>query len=304
LPVLEVRARLKKFQDGNGPEAVALLEQYAQGKDANLGTVAVTLEGLAEPQAAERMYRKYFAESKLSQSRLTLARFLGRQKKYQEAIRLCEGAWETCPPEAVAEALLLVLYVAPEKDTVQPLQDLDQLLGGLVKKQPQNLGLRLSLAALRNFQGRPEEAEKIYRDLLVTQPRNPVVLNNLAWLIAQIKKDDQTDLKEALQFINEALEVAGPLPSLLDTRAVVYLRLKQAAQALDDLEEVIALKGTALRYFHLAQAYALDKNLNEMRKALKRAKELKDRGEAIDPDERRDFDAFVAEHPTEADRGQ
>ena len=53
--------------------------------------------------------------------------------------------------------------------------------------------------------------------------------------------------------VNRAIELAGPLPLLLDSRAVVHLARKEAAQALEDLESISADKTDPVWLFHKAR---------------------------------------------------
>ena len=60
-------------------------------------------------------------------------------------------------------------------------------------------------------------------------------MNNLAVLLALQKRD----LSKARQLVEKAVEIAGPLPALLDSRASVYLALGKPEQALTDLQQVV-----------------------------------------------------------------
>jgi tetratricopeptide (TPR) repeat protein len=77
------------------------------------------------------------------------------------------------------------------------------------------------------------------------------ILNNVAWLLAMKERNGA----EALKCIERAIELQGPIASRLDTRAMAYLALGKATEAVKDLEEAIAQAPSASHYFHLAQAY-------------------------------------------------
>jgi tetratricopeptide (TPR) repeat protein len=79
-----------------------------------------------------------------------------------------------------------------------------------------------------------------------------------------------------LGHINRAIEIAGPLPYLLDTRALVYLALDQSSSAIADLEQALAESPTSangFRYFHLARAYRLAGNSEAAAQAFRKAAE-------------------------------
>src|SRR5262249_47253923 len=90
------------------------------------------------------------------------------------------------------------------------------------------------LAALRTRQGRYGDAEAVYRQVLGREPRNTAALNNRSCLLALRGRAD-----EALTLVGRALAVEGPVPFLLDTRALAYLGKKRSDRAVKDLEEAV-----------------------------------------------------------------
>src|SRR5439155_13521938 len=85
----------------------------------------------------------------------------------------------------------------------------------------------------------------------------------------------QGQAAEALEVIQRAIETAGPLPALLDTRAVIALNLGRGAAAIKDLEEAVTVAPSASRYFHLARAHAQAGNRGPAARALGQARELR-----------------------------
>jgi len=80
---------------------------------------------------------------------------------------------------------------------------------------------------------------------------NATVLNNLAWLMALRKGDEN----KALDLINRALKLGGPIPELLDTRGVINTKLGKSKSAIEDLTKATTLDPKGPKYFHLTQAY-------------------------------------------------
>jgi len=113
----------------------------------------------------------------------------------------------------------------------------------------------VSLAAVRDFQGRQAEAIDMYRKVIAQFPDNAVALNNLAWLLAL----KEGKYEEALELVAKAMNKLGPNPSLLDTRAVIYLKMNRINQAIQDLEDAVATVPTPANCFHLALAYQIGK---------------------------------------------
>jgi tetratricopeptide (TPR) repeat protein len=127
---------------------------------------------------------------------------------------------------------------------------------------------------------RYDQTERLYRKVLQASSENLEALNNLAWLLAFEGGKD----REALELIDRAIEIAGSHPSLLDTRAVVYLQMGKPEQAIGDLREALTLNPQKpLLYVHLARAHQMSHRQEEARKALQRAVELGMKPESIDP---------------------
>jgi tetratricopeptide (TPR) repeat protein len=177
--------------------------------------------------------------------------YLGRQNRLKEALDLCEQLQARVPDETLAHVWIGCLRSGkPDAEHCSRAENWIRL--GL-QKQPTSAVMTLSLANLRDLQDRPEEAEKIYRELLQRDPRNVVAGNNLAALLAF--RSNQGG--EALEVIQRALDSGGPLPDLLDTRACVYMALGRWSEAVRDLEEVVSQDPNPASYLRLARALAM-----------------------------------------------
>ena len=134
--------------------------------------------------------------------------------------------------------------------------------------------LVIALAEVRRVQERFDEVEVLYGEILAesarTQTPMVTVMNNLAELLALRRHR----LDEALGMINTAIEKAGPVSNLLDTRASVFLALNQPDKALEDMKAVVADEPKANYYFHLAQAYYGVGDIQAARDAIRRAREI------------------------------
>src|SRR5262249_26785805 len=154
---------------------------------------------------------------------LVLAAFLGRQGRLADALDIVDRAWKTCKPESVSLTAVALLH-APTVEGSH-FERVEKGLTAALEKVPNNTTLLVHLATLRDLQGRYNEAADAYRRILAREPGNVVALNNLAWLLAH-REDGR---EEALKLAERAVDAAGPLPALLDTRGVVHLNLKQTA---------------------------------------------------------------------------
>jgi len=146
----------------------------------------------------------------------------------------------------------------------------EQWIKTALAQDVQSVVLKLHWADLQEVRGKYQDVEAIYRSILQQDPHNIAALNNQAWLLAQLNDRGS----EALPLINRAIELMGPRPELLDTRALVQMKLGRADQAIGDLEHVTAEAPTATRWFHLACAHQQGHNQQAARQALRRAREL------------------------------
>ena len=154
-----------------------------------------------------------------------LAAFLARRDRLTESLDVIESVWAKCKPETAARTAVATLRLG--RPTPEHFQRVEGLLRDAIARNPMTTNLLVSLADLRDAQGRDAEAENLYREVLTGNPRNPLALNNLAWLLAfQAGK-----AAEALELVNRRVEITGPSASVLDTRGVVLLKLGRDEEA-------------------------------------------------------------------------
>jgi tetratricopeptide (TPR) repeat protein len=287
LQTVELQIRLLKLQ-GRTRDAETLIKQYEQQPRRDLPGLAALYEEVGRASSAEDIYRTLLKEHPGPQGLLTLAEFLGRQGRIDEALDLCAQA----APAALNQAASLAMAVLQASAKPAPLQmeRVDKLLNDALLKSPGSPALLMHLAALRNLQGNYAETEAVYRQILERQGRDVTVMNNLAFLLAF--RSDQTE--EARTLINRAIDMAGPLPELLDTRALVYLRLGLRTQALADLDTAIQDAPSASLYFHRALAL-LASDRAAAADSLKKARALQLARANLHPLEQPGYDQLVAD---------
>lgn len=270
----EIKARILKAKRKDA-EALAVVREYARTKDADLGRAGLLLEMLGKEgdamglyrRAAEEMYRKYVAESDKPERFLLLAAFQARQHAVGDALASCEEAVKhKAAPETVAQILTGVLRDTEAK--AEHRRHGETWLKKALAQSGDSVPLLICLADLYDGEERFDEAEDVYVRVLGKDSTNLAVLNNLAWLLA-FKKTAARG--EALEKINQAIDLVGPSPELLDTRGVVYLMMGQGDNALEDLKKAVAQEPSASHYFHLARALAMMNKPREARQALEEA---------------------------------
>src|SRR5439155_13147133 len=77
-------------------------------------------------------------------------------------------------------------------------------------------------------------------------PDNVLALNNLAWTLSLDRKD-QAKVRESLAHIQRAIDLAGPLDELLDTRARILFESGQPEAGLRDMCEAVNEAPSATR---------------------------------------------------------
>ena len=84
------------------------------------------------------------------------------------------------------------------------------------------LGNELSVRLLtEQMEKNPDKAVKVYEELLLQDRKQPVVLNNLAWLLLTTDDPDIKDIERGFMLAREAVELER-LPEFLDTLAEAY----------------------------------------------------------------------------------
>jgi tetratricopeptide (TPR) repeat protein len=246
--LVEIRAVLLQKR-GQKVEAVETVREYAKTRGADLGLAARLFETLGDTEAAEKLFRQHATASQQPEPTLALVGFLRRRNRPQEALDVCEKALKRWPPERISNAAVgLLLQTKPDAGHYRRVE---RWLEAAAAKSPRNVSLLADLVFLRILQRRYPDAVALNRRILAEDSSNSGAMNNLAWLLAQHEGRGA----EALKLVDRALELKGPEPTLLDTRAMVYLTLGQGDRALKDLEKVVEEAPTASRYFHLARAH-------------------------------------------------
>ncbi len=283
LSLLELEARLLDLRK-HKPELLALLLKHGREHPGEIASVAGLLERFGFTGEAEAACKAFMVRNPNEPERvLVLAAFLARQDRTKEAVALLEEAWKTCRPESVALTALAV-YVAPSAD-LSLKHRVEAWVAQAIEKNPAAAGqLRPKLAAIYCRHGRYDEAEAIFRQILVSDPENVETLNNLAWELALREPGEP---REALELIDRAIEKRGRISTLVDTRAVALIRMGQPDRA---AEELVAAQAADPRNVslavHLAWAYEAAGKGEAARKAFQLAEKLGFRPEARHPLER------------------
>ena len=279
---LELEAKLLDLRKRK-PELLALLEGRGREVPDQIGAVADLLNRFGFAKEAEAAYKAFVArEPRQPERSLALAKFLTSQDRVPEAMDILKKAWSTCRPEQVA-TIALSIYDAPSAGDGDKRQ-VEAWVAEVARRRPEAVEFAAKLGAIWIRQGRLDEAEALYRQLLAANPGHAEALNNLAWLLV-MREQPKTD--EALQLIERALAAEGTNPRLMDTRAVALIRAGRLDQAIEQLSAALSqdTRQPSLP-LHLAWALEAKGNREEARTEFRKAEELGLKAQSLDPYER------------------
>ncbi len=300
----ELKFRNKKWSEVPGFLAAYVGREGAEPKDPldRALLAARLLEDLGDrlTSAALREQAKIYFEKagewyesynqKHAGGQMILAAFYARHGKISAAIDLIERFGANASPWELGNAAVAVIH--REDAAPQHLQQVETVLNSAVSlqkaasQQKQSIPLLTALTELKVTQGKFAEGEELCRQIIAKQPENYLAYNNLGVLLALAgNKPD-----EALAMVNRAIELVGPLPLLLDSRATVHLARNEAAEALNDLASIQADKVDPVWLFHKARALALAGRIDEAGAAMVEARHKGLDRAQIDPPERKLFD--------------
>ncbi|MGA2031435.1 MAG: tetratricopeptide repeat protein [Thermoguttaceae bacterium] len=225
-------------------DVAGVLEQFADRLDAQQQKA----DAVRLMRQAEKYFRSYVEEH--PNYELVLAAFFGRQGRIKEALEVIDRCWELVNnPMDLAQTISLLFH--DKKALPQQLKAAEAVVQKALQKFNRPTALVVVAAEMYSTEQEYDKAEACYREVLAQDANDPQANNNLALLLAE----REIKLDESLRLVNRAMDLVGPIPSMLDSRACVYIALGQTDKALADLAEAIADGAAPLRLFHQAKAY-------------------------------------------------
>jgi tetratricopeptide (TPR) repeat protein len=230
-------------------------------------TVGDIYQWTGQYAAAERWYRRLVKIAPDGYERLAMS--LAKQGRTQDAVTLCDEAAKTDKSARPARRLAGVLVSG--QATAEDLKRAEPLLQKALQNYKDDIVLMANVANVRVIEGRPDEAIELYRQIVQRQPRSPEMLNNLASLLSEGPEPEKR--KEAMEYIEQAIELSGPQADWLDTKGLILVYDGKAEQAVGLLKQAASAPRPDPRSsFHLAIAYARLGDTEKARAALKQAR--------------------------------
>ena len=138
-----------------------------------------------------------------------------------------------------------------------------------LKANPASVELTMLLGTELELAERREDAIKLYKNLLKTNPEAEPAINNLAALLLDYRSD-KASWTRALELAKKLEKVENP--AVLDTLGWAHYRNGQYAEAVSVLERVVATAAQfPIFHYHLGMAYVATGNKVGAKQELKRA---------------------------------
>lgn len=293
--VVRVASKVGKVRQAKAAIQNLIPRDLSKANAQSILLVAGLLTELGDLDNAEKLYR--YLASRNKNAILMLADFLGSKRDPDQSFELLERAKDELGlGPVIAGSLNIVRSRRSELgDTYD--EQIQSWLDKALREDPESIPLLLQQAELYDMQRKPNDSADIYRRLLARDDikgvQRAVVLNNLSYLLA-LEGKNQASLNEATAYVKEAVEILGPQPDILDTRAVVHIAEKDYSAATRDLKLSVTDNPTASKYFHLARAHMLANETKQAIEAWEEAIELGLTRNSIAVAEQENFDELQA----------
>jgi putative PEP-CTERM system TPR-repeat lipoprotein len=148
----------------------------------------------------------------------------------------------------------------------------DKFASDWMASHPKDVGFRLYLAGAARERKDYTEAAKQYKAVIDLSPNNPVVLNNFAWVAAQIKDPN------AVQYAEKANALAPNQPDIMDTLGTLLVAKGDTERgiALQRKAAALAPESSAIR-LNLARSLVKAGQKDDARKELETLAKLGDK---------------------------
>jgi putative PEP-CTERM system TPR-repeat lipoprotein len=150
-------------------------------------------------------------------------------KAWAQAATAYRAGLKTAPATDLAQRLHTVLLLDGKTGEANAFAD------SWLKSHPKDNAFRFFLAESASKSKNYSAAAAQYRTLLSAEPNNPVLLNNLAWSLGQMKDP------KALGYAEQANKLAPNQPAIMDTLGVLLVEQGDIERGLDLLTKALQL---------------------------------------------------------------
>ncbi|MBL8413611.1 MAG: PEP-CTERM system TPR-repeat protein PrsT [Propionivibrio sp.] len=254
---------------------MAEIQVAAKNKDAAMQSLRKALSIKADSIEAQRGIIMMEVEAGRTAEALAMAREIQKQRPKEAVGYVLEGdihalkkAWNEA-----ATAYRTGLRLSGSTELAVKLHavmiaggnssEADKFVDSWLKEHAKDLQFRLYLAESATARKDYATASKYYRVLMDAQPDNALLVNNLAWSLAQTKDP------KAIEYAEKAYKMAPDQPAIIDTLGGMLLEKGDTARALELLQKASSLapQSSAIR-FNLAKALVKAGKKEEAKKEL------------------------------------
>jgi tetratricopeptide (TPR) repeat protein len=257
-------------QQGNIDEAANHLRATLRANPSNIGAHVLLgryLEQKGQPEQARAEYEAALrVNPNLRDVKFQLGTLYAKSGRLPDALRITRELEQSDPKSA--GPLLLKGIVLLAQNNPQGAVD---AFNAVLKLKSDLLDAHRGLGQAYQQLGQTDRAEESYRRALALNDKDVASLNNLAWILAELRKKPD----EALPLATKAEQLAPASPEVLDTLGWIHYRrgaYQDAEKSLSRAVEKAPNNGT-LR-FHLGMTYARLGRNADAASALRRAAQL------------------------------
>jgi len=265
-PDLLIQDGLWKLRTGHASAARASLEQALQLHPGDLRALAALSQSYArlrQPELALEAVQEYARKAPTSASvQEFLGALLWAHGEHARARAAFAAAKAADPHFFPADFSLAQIDAAEGK-----WNDAAARMRHVLSDNPTLTTAHLWLGDIEWIQGNPEGAIEEYQRVVDAHPQDALALNNLAYLLAEYRK--QPD--RALHYAQRAVELAPDDPNCLDTLGWILYQKGLYSPAIPYLQRAAGQSPNAVLQYHLAMALAKTGAWNSARQILARA---------------------------------
>jgi tetratricopeptide (TPR) repeat protein len=257
-------------QQGNAEEAANHLRATLRANPSHVGAHVQLGNYLAQKGQPEQALGEYEAALRVNPNLLEVKMQVGvlyaRAGRLADALRLAREVEQSAPKSPMPTVLRGVVLLAQHNP-----QGAVDAFNAALKLKPDQIDALRGLGQAYHELGQIDRAVEIYRRVLALNEKDMASLNNLAWILAEVRKRPD----EALPLAIKAEQLAPGNAEVLDTLGWIQYRRGAYAEAEKSLSRAVerAPNNGTMR-FHVGMTYArLGRNADAV-SALRRAAQL------------------------------